>query len=97
MKYWEWVEEQAKRIKSDGCTHALELARRYCWEHDLAFYYGRDPRHAYWVGWDLADPIGFLETNSRFRKGLPWYLKYRFLAVSVAGYPLWRRHRKERP
>lgn len=97
LKYWEWVEEQAKLIKSDGCTHALELARKCCWEHDLAFYYGRDPRHAYTCGWRRADKIGFVETNNRLGGCLPWWLKYRWLAVMGGGWILWCDHRRKRP
>ena len=95
--YWKWVKFEADWIKSDGCTKSFEAAHKCCLEHDLAFHYGRDPRHAFICGWELADPIGFRETNARFRGCLPWWLKYRWIAVATAGYPLWRKHRKERP
>ena len=77
---------------------ALECGKKCCWEHDLAFYYGRDPRHAFLCqDWTLADPIGFMETNNRFAGCLPWWLKYRWVAVTVGGKRLWDYHRSRRP
>jgi hypothetical protein len=45
--YRQWIREQAKLINSDGCTKALELKQDCCFEHDLFYHYGRDPRDAF--------------------------------------------------
>lgn len=99
-RYFEWVRAEALKIKSDGCTHAVELGRPCCWEHDLAFHYGRDPRHAYviWASthsdpWKVADTIGFVEANNRFAGCLPWWLRYRWLGVMAGGWGIWKRAR----
>ena len=72
--YWTWVESEAALINSDGCSKVSGLHVECCWEHDLAFYYGRDPRAAYRLyiagessPWLLARPISFEECNARFR------------------------------
>ena len=100
-QYRAWLIIEGTLIKADGCSHAFEWAHCCCLEHDLAYYYGRDPQHAFQIGgptqWQLADPIGFMTANSRFRAHLPWYLKYRWLAVSTAGWPIWTKHRSLRP
>src|SRR5689334_7434831 len=96
-KYWKWIQEQASLIHSDGCTHAEEWKRQCCWQHDLAYYYGRNPRSAFEKGWQEADKISFVEANNQFAGCLPWYLKYRWLAVMGGGYWIWRKHRKARP
>lgn len=45
--YRAWVRREAKLIHSDGCTKALELKQDCCYEHDLFYHYGRDPRAAF--------------------------------------------------
>ena len=95
--YWEWVEAESIKIKSDGCTKAKDWCKKCCWEHDLAFYYAKDPRHAFICrDWDLADPITFAQANSMFAKCLPWYLRYRWLGVTLGSWGIWKRHRAKR-
>jgi hypothetical protein len=96
--YWAFITEEAERVGSDGCTSALELCKHCCYEHDLAFHYRKDPRHTFkiWqdtgeVRWDLADPISFITTNNRFASCLPWYLRYRWLAVMTGGWLIWNK------
>lgn len=101
--YYQWVGDEARAIGSDGCTFSHEWAECCCFEHDLAFHYGRDARHAYTIwssnghdslhAWQAADVITFLHANNRFASCLPWYLKYRWLGVMSAGYPIWKRAR----
>lgn len=95
--YWEWIKAEAVKIHSDGCTDAFEWSELCCYEHDLGYYYGRDTYHAFVCGWAAADKIGWMAVNNRFTGGLPWWLKYRWLAVSTAGWPLWQSDRKLRP
>lgn len=102
--YWTWIRAEAARIGSDGCTHVTELGECCCLEHDLAYHFGRDPRHAFVISqvdpqdpWSLADRISFVETNNRFAGCLPWWLKYRWLGVMTAGYLIWQEKRKQIP
>ena len=76
LLYWNWIESEAALIESDGCTRVSGLFRECCWEHDLAFRYGKDPRSAYliWIrsgdrvrAWTEADPISFDKANSDFK------------------------------
>lgn len=55
LNYWAFVEREAKKIKSDGCTGVNEWHRECCYEHDLACHYGKTPRSAY--GWYCNDPL----------------------------------------
>lgn len=75
--YQAWVESEAALIVSDGCTGVSGFRRECCLEHDLAFYYARNPRTAYmgWVdhgdrelAWEEAAPITFEEANSDFKR-----------------------------
>ncbi len=73
--YWDWVRSEAALIDSDGCSKVSGLCHECCWEHDLAFYYAKDPRDSYrhylagaLEEWALAKPITFDEANARFRK-----------------------------
>ena len=72
--YWAWVESEAALIESDGCTKVTGYRRECCWEHDLAFFYAKDPRSAYrlyFAGdpnpWTHARPITFEKANADFR------------------------------
>lgn len=55
LSYWAFVEREAKKIHSDGCTGVSEWHRECCFEHDLACYYGKSPRSAY--AWYCNDPL----------------------------------------
>lgn len=73
--YWDWVRSEAALIDSDGCTRVSGIQHECCWEHDLAFYYAKDPRAAYrrylngdTDPWLRADVITFEQANGRFRK-----------------------------
>ena len=45
--YWEWVKDEARKIKSDGCTGVSNWNRPCCEQHDLACRYQKDPRSAH--------------------------------------------------
>lgn len=75
--YWQWVRDEAEQIGSDGCSAVMGFHVECCFEHDLAFYYARDPRDAYRAmregvspakAWADADPITRAEADARFRR-----------------------------
>ncbi len=77
MTYKAFIQREAAIIKSDGCTKATEWFQVCCWEHDLAYYYARDPRDAYRQDivlkgngqhWITARPIGRKEADLTFRR-----------------------------
>jgi hypothetical protein len=75
--YSGWVKSEALWIDADGCSGPAAGFRVICClEHDLAYYYGRDPRAAYrgWrdgvsfaLVWAVAPPIDREEVDRRFR------------------------------
>lgn len=76
LRFAEWIASEAKKIDSDGCTFVSELFHDCCSAHDLAYYYGKDPRSAYRQYralpedpgyWLLADPITRGAVDKRFR------------------------------
>jgi hypothetical protein len=106
-EYREWVREEARKIGSDGCSKVAEIHRDCCLEHDLAYFYGRDPRAAFVTrSWSLAAKISRSETDARFRecnqdadplgKASPLAF-WRWAGVRVGGWLAWRNHRKARP
>lgn len=72
MTYYDWLREQAQLIHADGCSGVTNIDAICCLEHDLAFYYGKDPAHAYHFArtqdpWWWARPITFEDANTHFR------------------------------
>lgn len=67
IPYWEWVKEEAELVGSDGCSWVSELYQVCCYEHDLAYRYGKDPRQAYLKDWTRAGFIDRAEADRRFR------------------------------
>ena len=55
QSYWLFIETEAKKIGSDGCTCVSDWNHECCWEHDLACNYEKDPRSAYSYYWALPD------------------------------------------
>lgn len=77
MNYREWIEDEARLIHADGCTGVTNIGGWACLEHDVAYYYGRDPVQAYrlWYRgirgyWELSPPITFEDANRAFRSSL---------------------------
>lgn len=72
--YWAWIAEEAKAMKSDGCTAATDWHVECCWEHDLACEYGRDPEDAYRIHlagganvWAYAAKLSRRKADKRFK------------------------------
>ena len=75
--YWEWIRSEAALIGTDGCSAVMGFHVECCFEHDLGYYYARDPRDAYRKSYDPdiapneewlhADPIEREEVDARFR------------------------------
>lgn len=107
--YWEWVRSEAALIDTDGCSAVSGLDVECCFEHDLGYYYAKDPRDAYresrYTGsytWVDADPITRGEVDRRFRVCLQNNSKFgrwspmaiwRWLGVRVGGQAAWDKHR----
>lgn len=72
--YWKFIEDEAKAIKSDGCTGVSEWHQPCCFEHDLACYWKKDPRSAYAFYtaeengpyWSMAAPMSRREADYMF-------------------------------
>jgi hypothetical protein len=106
LPYEEWVKVEAAKIKSDGCTFVSELYHWCCLQHDLCYYYGRDPFQAYRVGWQASAKIDrewadklFLACNikkSKLGRFSPeaWV---RYAGVRAGGWKPWNEHRRLRP
>lgn len=97
--YIKWVIEQAKLVGSDGCTVVADIYLPCCYEHDLGYHYGKDPRQAFRYGWDRAAFISRGEVDKRFREciqaGSPvgkWSpVSYiRWLGVRIGGWWAWK-------
>jgi hypothetical protein len=100
--YKRWVRAEAVKIKSDGCTASLEIKRECCYEHDLGYYYGRDPRDAFDLfkkghsqAWENAKKIGKVKLDIRLGNCSKLY--HRTLGTLIGGWGIWRRKRQERP
>jgi hypothetical protein len=75
--YWPWVASEAALIGSDACSAVLGIKVECCYEHDLSYRTGRDPRNAYLCfrsgvlyPWRAARPITRAEADARFRQCL---------------------------
>jgi hypothetical protein len=97
-EYRKWLEEEAAKVGSDGCTCAAEWKKICCLEHDLSYYHGKNPRWAYYLkSWTLAYSISRLEADNHFMEcsgGLSWW---RWPAVRIGGWLAWKKHRLLRP
>jgi hypothetical protein len=56
--YWLFIEKEARRTGSDGCTGVSDWNIECCWEHDLACWSNKNPRSAYeqYLANPTADP-----------------------------------------
>jgi len=113
LLYPDFIRTEAEKIGSDGCTLVADFRKFCCEEHDLAYYYGKDPREAYRHYLNEArdcwfDPprISREEADRLFReciqscspvKGGSPLAWVRWLGVRAGGWNVWRKHRKERP
>ena len=76
--YWDWVREECDKIGSDGCTLVSEMFHKCCSQHDLAYYWGKNPKSAYnyyittvapdnEACWRYADPVTRKEADDQFK------------------------------
>jgi hypothetical protein len=107
--YWAWIRSEAALIDTDGCSLVTNARVECCFEHDLAYYYAKDPRDAYrqWRAevldyWLVTDPIEREEADRRFRNChqnrnlLGRYSPmalYRWLGVRWKAQKAWDNHR----
>ena len=103
--YEEWVKYEASVIKSDGCSKVTDIHKFCCLEHDLAYYYGRNPKHAFVVGWDKAQKVTRGDADTAFRRCNQYFSEFklyspmalwRWVGVRVGGWNAWNKHRKVR-
>jgi hypothetical protein len=109
-QYWAWIRSQAELLGSDGCTVVSGLQIDCCFEHDLGYYYAKDPRDAYLrelTGsldpWTAAKAIDRDTVDARFRRchqnrslfGTYSPMAFwRWLGVRFGGQKRWDRHRE---
>lgn len=101
--YVQWLRAHAQVINSDGCTLVTQVYQDCCLEHDLSYYYGKDPRVAYASNWQSAPAMDRKEADRRFRNCVQAHSrlgKYspvswlRWSGVRLAGWHPWNKHRK---
>lgn len=106
MCYRTFIIEEALLASSDGCTAVSELYQWCCFEHDLAYRYGKDPRDAYRLAkqgsltyWLAAGKIKRSEADSRFKRCIQEHSPlgrfspvsyWRWLGVRIGGWFKWR-------
>lgn len=109
LAYWDWIEEEAALINSDGCSKVTGAYRKHCLVHDLSYYYARDPRDAYArykagaAGyWRRARIITKGDADAAFRRGMQSdspagffspLAFFRWLGVKLGGRSAWNTHR----
>lgn len=107
--YLAWIRSEATLIDTDGCSSVSGLRMDCCLEHDVSFFFGKDPRDAYrhertgsYMPWEDAAPITFDEANRRFRKCHQVRSKFgqwspmawwRWAGVALFSREAWERHR----
>lgn len=100
LRYWGYIHERARLIKSDGCTDVPDFYLACCEEHDIHYYYARRINP---VTGELDVPITFDEANSRLRVCIqtrsvfrwfnPWSWS-RYFGTRYFGRCAWNKHRK---
>jgi len=107
LAYWDWVKVECRKIKSDGCSKVTQAFKFACEEHDLSYYYARDPRDAYkWYlasaldPWKLAKPItrgqadGLMADRQQAAGPVGWlFSTWRWAGLRIGGWLAWRNHR----
>ena len=106
--YWVWVRREAEKINSDGCSRVTQAFKSTCFEHDLSYYYGRDPRTAYAAflcghpdPWSEAKPITRRDADKlkadRLQARGPvgvLFSTWRYVGIRIGGWKAWRAHRR---
>jgi hypothetical protein len=108
--FWNWVRSEAAVISADGCSGpAAGFHIECCYEHDLGYFYAKDPRDAYLKfrggavdPWADAKPVSRRDVDARFRRCLQQRStagKYsplswwRWVGVRMGGRKSWAKHR----
>lgn len=107
--YWNWIRSEAALVDTDGCSAVTGLKVECCFEHDLGYWFARDPRDAFrrfregaLDPWGEADRITREEVDRRFRRCLQtrstlgrWspMAIWRWLGVRIGGQDAWEKHR----
>jgi hypothetical protein len=108
--YWHWIRSEAALVDADGCSGpATGVHIECCFEHDLSYYYAKDPHSAYRLyrggaldPWPCALPIDRPTVEARFRKCHQNRSKlgrwspmalFRWVGVRVGGQASWDKHR----
>jgi hypothetical protein len=110
LSYYAWVNAEAAAINSDGCTLVAEIYSWCCRQHDLAYYYARDPVDAYlcYVSgqkdyWKNAAIFNQAQCDAQFRNcirdksafhGFSVIAFIRWAGLRLAGRFAWNNHRK---
>lgn len=76
--YWDWVREEAAKIKSDGCSGVPDFYLEACLQHDLAYFYAKNPRSAYtyWLKMDSSEGNAYwnnIEGNTYWKLADPMF------------------------
>lgn len=105
----EWVDDESRLIRSDGCSKATGAYAFHCRVHDLEYWYGADAVDAYqwWrLGagdyWRQARAITQAEADAHLRRGIQSDSRFgffspvavvRWLVLRGVGRQAWERHR----
>jgi hypothetical protein len=108
--YEKWIREEAVKIHSDGCTGVRDWNLDCCFEHDLGYFYGKDPQDAYQCylsgiknPWLVAAKSSRSSIDARFRACNQGKSKIgklsplsviRWVGVRLFGGPLWSDRRE---
>ena len=103
--YYKWITAEAQKIVSDGCTGVPDFHLHCCYEHDLAYYYGKCPRDAYRLGsWTKGVPLKRATADKRFRECIQKQSRlgklspmswWRWMGVRLGGGKIWNKHRNK--
>lgn len=109
LPFWDWIEQEAALIKTDGCSKVSGAYRKRCRVHDLSYFYGRDPVDAYKryaAGdpeyWFNAHAITRATADADFRRGIQAdsalgffspVAAWRWIGVRLGGKGAWEDHR----
>lgn len=110
LSYYAWVRAEAAAIGSDGCTVVSEIYGWCCLQHDIAYYYAKDPVDAYqcYISgqaeyWKNAAPITRDQADAQFRdcmkaksvlNGASPIAHIRWVGIVLLGKWAWNKHRK---
>ena len=108
--FWDWVDHEAAKIHSDGCSCVPDFYLKCCKIHDLGYWYAKDPYHAYNLYrqgeahyWCKARPVVQKNVDAMLRACIQkgsWFGRYspmawwRYWALREFGRKAWNSHAK---